>query len=173
MAAEFPHTERFVRTYANQVESEIESRLKGHGKIASGKLYDSIRYVMEVGRSRITLSFLMADYGTYVDKGTKPSKYADMEGKGKGKKSKFITSLQKWCRIKGLPEGLAFPIRKKIWREGLPSTQFFTLPTTRRRKQFEEGVRKNLALDTEVAVKKNIVDSVRSTRGMSSTIKVR
>jgi hypothetical protein len=95
----------------------------------------------------------MADYGTFVDKGIKPSKYADSTGKGRGK-SKFITSLQKWCRIKGLPEGLAFPIRRNIWKFGIKPTNFFTIPTTRRLKQFHKGIELNMAKDMDTEIQK-------------------
>lgn len=146
--AEFKNTYKYITTYGNQVEQEIETRLYNLGKVASGKLYDSIGYKIIEGGKGYKLQFFMADYGKFVDKGTKPSKYADMDGKGTGK-SKFITALMKWCDIKGLPRGLAFPIRKKIWKEGQAPTNFFTIPTTRRQKQFEAGVKKNMAIDAE------------------------
>ena len=146
--AVFKKTFKYITTYGNQVESEIETRLFNLGKVASGTLYDSIGYKIIETEKGYRLQFTMADYGKYVDKGTKPSKYADMEGRGTGK-SKFITSLMKWCDIKGLPRGLAFPIRRKIWKFGQPPTNFFTIPTTRRQKQFREGVKKNMALDAE------------------------
>jgi hypothetical protein len=161
MAGEYPHTEKYVRTYAQQVEQEIEKRLHGYGKIASGKLYDSIRYVMEVSSSRIKLSFLMAPYGVYVDKGRKPGKMPPLK------------AIQRWCRIKGIEEAAAFPIARKIGKEGIAPTNFFTIPTTRRAKQFAENVRKSLVLDTEQAIKKNIVESAKNEKGTTALIKIR
>jgi hypothetical protein len=146
--AEFKNTLKYITSYGNQVESEIETRLFNLGKVASGGLYDSIGYKIEETEKGYRLKFFMADYGKYVDKGTKPSKYADSEGTGTGK-SKFITSLMKWCEIKGLPKGMAFPIRRKIWKLGQEPTNFFTIPTTRRQKQFVSGVKKNMAIDAE------------------------
>lgn len=150
---EFKNTEKFVLTYANQVENEIETRLTNHGKIASGHLYDSIGYEIKEEKGRIILTFKMASYGKYVDEGTDPSTKYPGDGGGTGK-SAFIESLKKWCRIKGLPEGMAFPIRRKIWETGLPSTNFFTIPTTRRKKQFEAGVKKAMILDIEQIIAK-------------------
>lgn len=146
--AGFKNTIRYVTTYGNQVENEIETRLYNLGKVASGNLYDSIGYKIIETKNGIKLQFFMADYGKFVDKGTKPSKYADMEGKGSGK-SEFITRLMKWCEIKGIPRNAAFPIRRNIWKFGIAPTNFFTIPTTRRQKQFEQGVAKNMALDAE------------------------
>lgn len=158
MATNYPNTTKFIINYANSVESEIETRLHNLGKVASGTLYDSIRYEFKEGKHRFELTFKMADYGYYVDKGVKPSKYAEMEGGGTGK-SAFIAALQKWCVIRGLPKGAAFPIRRKIWRIGIPPTNFFTIPTTRRIKQFNEGVKKNMALDIEQIIKKDVSQS--------------
>lgn len=146
--AEFKRTFKYITTYGNQVEQEIETRLFNLGKVASGKLYDSIGYKVIENEKGYKLQFYMADYGKYVDKGTKPSKYADSKEGGTGK-SQFITSLMKWCKIKGLPQGMAFPIRRKIWKFGQAPTNFFTIPTTRRQKQFKEGVKKNMAIDSK------------------------
>lgn len=146
--AKWSNTRKFITTYGSQVENEIETRLHNRGKIASGKLYDSIGFKVGFSKGKFSLRFVMEYYGTFVDKGTKPSKYANAKGKGTGK-SEFIKSLFKWCQIKGLPKSAAFAIRKKIWKEGLPPTYFFTLPTTRRQKQYEAGVEKNMALDIE------------------------
>lgn len=155
MASEYKNTERFVRTYGDQVEQEIETRLHNLGKVASGTLIDSIRYEVKEDKTRFVLSFYMADYGKWVDKGSKPSKYANSSGGGKGK-SKFITSLMKWCAIRGLPKEAAFPIRRNILKFGQSPTNFFTIPTTRRRKQLEAGIKKNMALDIEAIIKKEI-----------------
>lgn len=155
MANEFKNTKKYLINYGNQVENEIETRLKNHGKYAYGFLYNSIRYELKETNEQFTLSFFMADYGKYVDKGIKPSKYSDSKGKGSGK-SKFIESLMKWCRIKGLPKEAAFPIRKNIWKHGIAPTNFFTIPTTRRLKQLEAGVEKAMALDVEQYIQKSI-----------------
>lgn len=162
--AEFKHTLAYVTKYANEVEQEIESRLFSHKKIASGKLYDSIHYEIKETGLKISLTFKMADYGKYVDKGVNGydnkvgSQYSfkPKDGKGTGKKSAFITALQRWCVIKGLPKNAAYPIRKKIWKMGIPPTNFFTLPTKRRVKQLEQGIKKNMALDIEESLQRDL-----------------
>lgn len=155
MANNFKNTRAYIVKYGNEVENEIETRLTNNGKIASGDLYDSIRYEIKEDSKKFVITFKMADYGKYVDKGTKPSKYANSTGKGTGK-SPFIKSLMKWCEIKGLPKQAAFPIRRKIWETGQPATNFFTIPTTRRAKQFEKGVEKAMALDVDQYIKKQV-----------------
>lgn len=151
----YPETEAFIRKYGDSVENEIEARLTGYNKIASGKLYDSIRYEVKETKKEFILSFIMAEYGKYVDKGVKPQpKY--LKGKGKGKKSKFIEALKKWCKIKGIPEGAAFPIRRNIWKFGIAPTNFFTIPTTRRQKYFEKELEKAMARDIDNNLQKEI-----------------
>lgn len=153
----YPETEAFIRKYGDSVENEIEARLTGHNKIASGKLYDSIRYEVKETKKEFILSFIMAEYGQYVDKGVKPKKYLGMKRKkGGSKKSKFIEALMKWCKIKGLPTNAAFPIRRNIWKFGIAPTNFFTIPTTRRQKYFEKELEKAMARDIDNQLQKEI-----------------
>lgn len=155
MVSNYPETEKYLKKYGDSVEQEIETRLRNNGKYATGELYDSIRYEITETKVKFTISFYMASYGVYVDKGTKPSKYAKSEGKGTGN-SPFIKSLMKWCQIKGLPKAAAFPIRRKIWEFGQRPTNFFTIPTTRRAKQLAAGVEKAMAIDVENIIRKEI-----------------
>ena len=169
MASKYPETEKFVRKYGSQVESEIEKRLTSAKKIASGKLYDSIRYEVKEQKGDFLLKFLMAEYGKYVDGGVKGT------GKGLGKNKKtvnktgrfsfseapsgngsFLKSLKKWCSIKGIPKEAAYPIRRSIWRYGLAPTNFFTIPTTRRQKQLEEGIEKSMIKDIDNILQKEL-----------------
>lgn len=162
MENEFRHTLNFITNYANQVEQEIETRLYNAGKVASGELYDSIEYEIKENKTTISLTFKMAEHGNYVDKGVNGtekrwgSKYSYKEGKPTGKKSEFISALQRWCQIKGLPKEAAFPIRRHIFKMGIAPTNFFTIPTTRRRKQFEHGIKKNMALDIEETLQNDL-----------------
>lgn len=151
----YPITEKYIINYANQVESEIETRLKNYGKYASGFLYNSIGYKLSTANDSFLLKFVMADYGYYVDKGAKPSKYYGKQGGGTGK-SEMIKSLMKWCVIKGLPKGAAFAIRNKIWKFGQKPTNFFTIPIKRRAKQFEKGYENAMAKDIDNLIQKEI-----------------
>jgi hypothetical protein len=156
MASKYPETEAFIRKYGDSVENEIESRLTGYNKIASGKLYDSIRYDVKETKKEFILTFSMAEYGKYVDKGVKPKKYLGMKRGKSAKKSAFIEALKKWCKIKGIPEGAAFPIRRNIWKYGIAPTNFFTIPTTRRQKYFERELEKAMAKDIDTQLQKEI-----------------
>lgn len=153
---ELTNTYIYLNKYGNEVTSEMRTRLRNRGKYASGELYDSIRYEVKGSKHKFTVNFKMASYGQYVDKGTKPSKYADMPPRTGGKrKSKFIESLQKWCKIRGLPTGLAFPIRRKIWKFGLAPTHFFTIPIERSRQRLKTGTQRAYAKDIEQNISKD------------------
>lgn len=151
------NTEEFLIKYGNSVEKEIKKRLSNHGKIATGNLYDSIGYEYGENKAEFYIEFFMDDYGRFVDRGVngfakrQGSEYSfkPKNGKGTGKKSKFITALMKWCKVKGLPETDAFRIRRGIWKFGIAPTQFWTIPTTRRDKEFNKGLEKAMAKDID------------------------
>jgi len=158
----FKNTENYIETYGEQVTKEIQNRLKSHGKYATGKLYKSIKFELKKNKEDIIILFKMADYGQYVDKGVNGWKkrtggkyqFKPKDGNGTGGKSKFIQSLFKWCQAKGMDKNAAFAIRRKVWRDGISPTNFFTIPTTRRQKQFEKGVERNMIKDIEIQLQK-------------------
>lgn len=154
MANEFKNTTDFIKKFGKEVENEIKTRLLSNGKKASGKLYKSIKFEYRESLKQLEASWRMEEYGVYVDKGVKPQpKY--LEGKGTGK-SKFIQALKKWCKIKGIPEGAAFPIRRNIWKYGIKPTNFFTIPTKRRAKYYEEQIGINMAKDLDKQLQKEL-----------------
>jgi hypothetical protein len=162
MASDFPLTRKYMSTYGRQVVDEMRTRLTGFDKVATKGLYDSLKFRTQEKDNEFIISFFMAEYGQYVDKGVNGyarrvgSIYSFKPKDGNHKpqrKSKFIESLKKWCKVKGLPEGAAFPIRRNIWKFGIRPTQFFTIPTTRRQKQFEQMVAKNMAKDIDNNIK--------------------
>lgn len=147
MASNFPLTRKYMTEYGQSVIGEMKTRLTNAGKEATGNLHKSLKFRTQETEDEFLISFYMADYGVYVDKGVKPQPQY-LTGKGTGK-SKFIAALKKWCRVKGIPQNAAFPIRRNIWKFGIKPTNFFTIPTVRRQKQFEEMIARNMAKDME------------------------
>jgi hypothetical protein len=159
-------TEKFLDKYGKSVVNEQKTRLKGFGKGGShsGSLEKSLSYKKFDRKGEVGVDFYMNEYGNYVDKGVQGYK-TGTTGKAGGKsiykyknkdkshkprgKSKFIESLMKWCGRKGIPKGAAFPIRRKIWQEGIERTLFFTIPIQRSDKRFKEGIEKSMKLDIE------------------------
>jgi hypothetical protein len=162
MQSRFPITRKYIETYGKSVESEIKKRLKGHDKYASGKLYESIRFIMKETPKDFTLDFTMLDYGKYVDKGVKGSK----TNKAGNTPYKYTNKMpptkvfDKWVLRKGLAprdkkgkflnrDRIKFAIARSIFLHGVAPTNFFTIPTTRRAKQFEAGVGNAIAQDLD------------------------
>lgn len=137
-----------LRKYGASVISEMRTRLKSANKIASKRLYNSLKYEIVETLNTIEVLFFAEDYYKYVDKGVKPSKYANSKGSGTGK-SKFISNLQKWCRKKGIPQSAAFAIRRHIWKFGIAPTNFFTISIKRREKIINKQIEKAIQKDLE------------------------
>lgn len=145
--SQYPLTRKYLTEYGKSVIDEMKTRLTNAGKEATGNLHKSLKFRTQETEDEFLISFYMADYGVYVDKGVKPQPQY-LTGKGTGK-SKFIAALKKWCKVKGIPQNAAFPIRRNIWKFGIKPTNFFTIPTVRRQKQFEEMIARNMAKDME------------------------
>ena len=173
MASEFKFTDKYLNKYGKEVVSEIKTRLSGLGKKATGGLINSIKY--KIAPNDLTLSFYMNEYGKYVDKGV--SGAGIVKGfKGKKKKvekgqldvydkrvHKFGSKMppdnsafRKWLKVKGIDKGASFAIRRSVWMFGIAPTNFFTIPTTRRQKQFEQGVGDVIAQDIDKQLEKEL-----------------
>lgn len=86
-------------------------------KYATGKLVRSLQFKhYRNSEGNIVLELLSAkssngfEYLKVIDQGRKPGKYVP------------ISALKKWARVKGIPEGAAYAINKKIFREGIKAT---------------------------------------------------
>jgi hypothetical protein len=161
VATQFKQTEKFLKTYGKDVEKEIKTRLRGNGKFASGKLYKSIRSEVKEEKAKFILSFYMEDYGKYVDKGVEGAK---SKKAGDGGKSiyKFKNKMppekpfKSWLKRKGIDKSASFAIRRSIYLFGITPTNFFTIPTTRRKKQFENELKRVMAKDVNKIVQDEI-----------------
>jgi hypothetical protein len=100
---------------------------------ASGRLYNSVSYVLRDGE----IDILMEDYGVdfVFGEGSFPgggAYYPDIRAKGsKGGTSKLITELEKWVKAKiGLQgakaKGMAFAVRKNLFKAGYKGYNLFT-----------------------------------------------
>lgn len=170
MADNFKHTEAYVRKYGEQVLQEMRNRLVSDGKVASGKLFDSLRYDVKKSPD-IAITFKVIgkakEYAAYVDKGISGAGIPNgFKGKRKAMaRSKFYhfkdtmppeKSIKSWMRIQGIPKEASFPIRRSIFIFGIQPTYFFTISTTRRQKQFNEQVEKAMVKDIEEQLAKEL-----------------
>ena len=167
MAEKYTNTEAFIKKYGKEVESEIKTRLLSYNKKASGKLYRSIKFDMRESVKSLDASWRMEDYGAFVDGGIKGAGVpTGFGGKMKpvikvgrfrfGSKQPPIDSIKKWCKVKGIDKGAAYAISRSIWIFGIAPTNFFTIPTTRRAKYFENQIGVNMAKDIDTQLQKEI-----------------
>lgn len=133
---------KILETHGAQVVAEMITRLSGYNKIATGNLKSSLGFSVkttEDGKS--LLEFHMADYGKYVDKGRRPGKQPP------------LSKIRAWCKLKGIPTEAAYPIARKIGRFGIPPTNFFTIPISRRRQQLADKLAKASAEEIVIQLK--------------------
>ena len=141
-------TYKYLNDFAKYVIQQSRSNLTKSNKNSSKSLYNSLDSEIEVSANSFRLSFLMEDYGKFIDKGVQGSNPSGIK-KGVQKapnseyrfKSKSIPTkvLDKWVIKKGIAprnksgkflsrEGLKFAIAKSIALQGIRPSLFFTRP---------------------------------------------
>lgn len=136
----FINVKSYLWKYGSQVVAEMRTRLKNQGKIATGKLYDSLGFKILQNADKIELSFTSVNYMKYVDKGRRPGKFPP------------IKKIRQWCIVKGIPTSAAYPIARKISQVGIRPTNFFSISTKRRMSQFTKNFEAAYKMDVESAM---------------------
>lgn len=125
---QFVRVRELMNKYGTEVVAEMITRLNGYGKKASGNLIKSLKYTIEQNGDIIELDIEGAPYWQYVDKGRRPGKFAP------------VSALQKWARLKGIPQSAVYAINLKIFRKGIAPTNFASTTLSRRKSKFEEMI---------------------------------
>jgi hypothetical protein len=129
---------RELSRFGKSVVQQSRSRLTKGKKNASKDLYNSLEFDLQTGATSFTLTFLMEDYGKFVDKGVsgKEKKY-NTPFRYKNKKPP-TKPFEKWARTRGLKgrdkktgrfitrKSLAFALREHVYKKGIRPTLFFT-----------------------------------------------
>lgn len=58
--------------YGEEIKKSLQQQLKQTNKIATGNLYNSIQYEVNISESNASLSIIAADYFQFVDQGVRP-----------------------------------------------------------------------------------------------------
>ena len=128
-----------IDKFRKYVIQQSRSNLSKQKKNVNKSLYNSIKGVSKVNKNSISLYFEMLDYGIFQDKGVsgKVKKYnTDFSYKSKMPPSKVF---DKWIVRKGIAprnekgqfmsrKSLSYLIARKIFREGIKPSLFFTKP---------------------------------------------
>mgnify|MGYP006374547939 FL=1 len=135
--------------FGKYVVKQSRANLTRKKKKDTGDLYKSIDYELFVSKTEgsFSLSFKMADYGDFIDKGVKgvasstkapnsPYKF----GTGSGAKGGLTNGIDQWVSRKRIQfqdrqsgkfmsyKQTAFLIRRSIWFKGIETTNFFSKP---------------------------------------------
>ena len=130
--------------FARYVVQQAKSNLTRQKRNTSGDLYNSIKYDIYYSNNKFSLSFKMADYGEYQDKGVKGAKstYSSAAGSPYKYTNKMppASAFSQWVVKKGLDgvrnekgqfvkrKSLQFAIARSIYNKGIPATKFFSTP---------------------------------------------
>jgi len=106
--------EQALKVFGDEYIEAIGRILRSEDKIATKKLIESLdsRVIKTGFGTSYTLKVIAEEYLKYVD-----------EGRRKGAKPPPIKPIKEWARVKGLPEGLAYPIAKSIGEKGIKPTR--------------------------------------------------
>lgn len=125
-----------IKDIGEEIVKKYKSELKNKNKIASGKLYNSIDYKLEVTSNSIKLIFISEDYFINVE-----------DGRPAGKRMPPIDVIKKWCKQKGILEKNAYAIARNISLKGIRKVP--SLKESRNVSRYTELIKK--AIDKDIA----------------------
>ena len=166
-------------TFGKSVVKQSRTQLSKKKKNASKSLWKSLDYGLKVSKNSFELSFLMEDYGKFIDKGVKGVGGTKADG-STWKKKRVTNNLYKytnkrpptkafnnWTVKKGIAprskggqftsrKGLMFAIAESVYRTGLETTNFFTRPFEVAFKQLPDELVEAYGLEVERLLKSTI-----------------
>ena len=110
------------------IVNRIVKILGSNNKVASGRLINSIEYVIGEKEGQLFLDVLMEDYWVFIENGRKPGKFAP------------ISALKSWTKLKGLPESAAWAVNWKIKREGIKALPFLEQAIAQIEEEFSKSL---------------------------------
>lgn len=135
---------------------------KGRKIRNTGRLAKSIGIEVAMFKNgNFSLAFEMEDYGENVDAGRKPGKGIPVKELLSWIKSKPIRlrdlETGKFLKTtKSRLNGLAFVINRKIKKEGIKATNFFTDPLEKEFKKLPDEIAKKFSLDLDTFIEESI-----------------
>jgi len=135
-------TEKELEKFVKYIVQQSRSNLTNLKKNSSKKLYNSIKGESKLFKNSFGVYFSMEDYGHFQDKGVnglvknQGSEYSFRKGYPS---RQMLANLDKWIIRKGIAprnkegkfmsrQSLKFAIAKKIFRNGIKPSLFFTKP---------------------------------------------
>jgi hypothetical protein len=127
----------FLNERGLDITTDIKNVLRENNAIASGDLYNSVKFeVIKVNEDyKLIISYL--DYGEFVLKGRKPNS-----------KPPPISPIIRWTKFKGIPTSAAYPIAKSIGKKGIKPLNFL-FPFFNKINQIERQLERDVAFEIE------------------------
>jgi hypothetical protein len=115
---EWKNLKEALDAYGQVLEDEYREQIADKNAFASGRLFDSVKHIVQVNDTTIELSLELEDYWKWVEEGRAPGKFPPLD------------KIEEWIRVKPVApypdskgkvpsnEQLAFLIGRKIAQEG-------------------------------------------------------
>lgn len=144
--------EKKVEEAGKALRETYKDKLKSGGVSATGKLFDSVDYRLEVLEEHIYLYFKAEDYYIHIEKGRKPNS-----------KMPPIEVIRKWMITKGIPDkpGTAFVIARSIGIKGIKPKPFLREAKVEI-KEYETQFKDALLLDVQKYIDENIKGKIKA-----------
>lgn len=173
------NVEQELNKFGKYLVKNSRANLTRKKKNASGELYKSIDYNVEVFPNSFSLEFIMAEHGEYIDAGVKGAGGTKADGsKWKTKRvtnNKFkytnkkppVSVFSGWSVRRGLAprdkggrftsrKGLQFALANSVFHTGLETTDFYTRPFELGFKKLPEDLAEAYALDVEQLLQQSL-----------------
>ena len=156
-----------LNRFAKYVISQSRANLTRQKKNSSKELYNSLDSEVKVSANSFSLSFLMAEYGVYQDKGVSGVKKKYNTKYAYTTKMPPPSKMDKWIVKKGIAprdkdgkfisrKSLQFMIARSIFNNGIKPSLFFTKPFEKAFKGLNKDLVKAYKLDVEQLMKNTI-----------------
>jgi len=161
-------TYKYLNDFAKYVIQQSRSNLSKQGKNNQKNLYNSLDKEIEVGANSFRLTFLMSDYGEYVDQGVQGKSSSSKApnspfkfGSGSGRKGGLTQGISKWVQQKQIQfrdrksgkflsyQSTAFLITRSVYNKGIKPSLFFTRPFEKAFERLPDELVEAYGLDVE------------------------
>jgi len=121
------NTKLALEKFGKYLVTESRKNLTRKNKNNTRKLYDSLRYEVDVTANAMNFDFIMEEYGEWVDKGRKKGKQPPQSAILKWVEERRIQFRDNRGKFKTY-ESTAWAIAKSIKKRGIPATDFYSRP---------------------------------------------
>jgi len=168
-------TKETLEAFSKYVIQQSRTNLTKGDKNVSKDLYNSLGSDVVVSQNSFGLSFKMADYGKFQDKGVKGKTSSEKApdspykfGSGTGKKGGLTSGINQWVRERGFQfkdrvtgrflsyDSTAFLITRSVYNKGMKATKFFSRPFELGFERLPDDIVESYGLDVERFLKNTL-----------------